>query len=86
MEGVRATLGLVFLASGSKGSMVARQEAERGQVSRSPDLEQSCDIFWQFPDLNIKYFWVLYFTPVCSRTAAPSVDEILSTRMLQRLG
>ena len=66
--------------------MVGRQEVERGQVSCSPDLEQCCDIFWHFPDLNFKYFWVLYFAPACSCTAALSVDEILSTRMLQRLG
>lgn len=82
LEGVRATLGLSLLASGSRGSTVVRQEVEWGQVNCSTDLEHRCDTFWHFPDLNFKYFWVLYFAPACCHTAAPSVDEILSTRML----
>lgn len=86
LEGVRANLGLFSLASGSMGGTVVRQETARGQVSCPPDLQQCWDVFWHFPDLNFKYFWGLYFAPACFPMAAPSVDEILFTRMLQRLG
>lgn len=84
LEGLRATLGFFFLAFWSTGSTVVRQEVEKAQARYFPDMEQC--IFWHFADLNFKYFCVLHFALIFSHVAAPSVDDILSTRTLQRLG
>lgn len=86
LEGVHGSLGLFLLVWGSAGSMVVRREVEGARVSCAPDLMQCYDIFWRFPGFNVKYFWGLYFAPARSCRAAPCVDEILSTGMLQRLG
>lgn len=79
-------LGLVFAGFGECRQHGGEAGGRRGSVSCAPDLRQVYDIFWHFPGFYFKYFWGLYFAPACSPTAAPCVDEILSARMLQRLG
>lgn len=83
MEEVPATLGSFSLALGSTGSMVVRQEVEGVRSAVPLTCSNVVTFFWHFLDLNFKYFWGLYFALTCFHMAALSVDEILSTRMLQ---